>query len=88
MIFSCSFFFSFNLVDFIAGSPFRIILMENTKEPSPQNGTNSTSGILEKEKKNCLLLDHIPHNKHAFITKECSEKVSHCVIDSSEHFCR
>ncbi|XP_055880244.1 uncharacterized protein LOC106065565 isoform X1 [Biomphalaria glabrata] len=56
------------------GSPFRIILMENTKEPSPQNGTNSTSGILEKEKKNCLLLDHIPHNNHAFITKECSEK--------------
>ncbi|RUS75972.1 hypothetical protein EGW08_016254, partial [Elysia chlorotica] len=61
----------FEETKFIKGSPFRIILLDNS-EINFEDGNITDS--LEIEKKSCLLLDHIPHNDHAVISDRCLKK--------------
>ncbi|CAL1533648.1 unnamed protein product [Lymnaea stagnalis] len=60
---------------FHPGSPFRILLVGASQHRSlkPSNGTNFTVSN-EIIKQSCLLLDHIPHNNQAVISKDCMLK--------------
>ncbi|XP_059158626.1 uncharacterized protein LOC131942722 [Physella acuta] len=67
----------FEETKFQSNSPFRVTLIGDSKDiklEEIKNGTNSTDSSGDETKYSCLLLDHIPHNNQAVVSKDCIEK--------------